>query len=1024
MVDERQQQIESSRQQAQQSIRNLEVQKSKVPDYQSQQALRERMTGLAGRAARRKLGAVSESVSGKISGVKGQVSSYETDIAKYEPQYAKEEYVEKVYAPAKQKIQSQFDKAKVNLDKLNNRWEDSKNTESFNRSSSSYRNDKQNQYQLDKAALQAELKVLGGALASDKKTLVKNYYSGYTQSKVNSEVGYASQVRLSSIRAKAEQKKAETEFSVTSTKVAPTYIQFGTTSKVDKRSIVESPTKTNVATIDNKLSFDYATGAVTIKNKELTTSNGMEKLTPNQFIQLATTQRSTKSVLRNEPIPTSKVIPAVGVSSIILDKSNQFNVRGTQDTKILGIGEQAKIDEIQYKSDLSVAALTGVPAQLAGGIFTTSMSESDREKVTGVNYFNPKNQYDVFKSSFDYNRNIPKAEEIGSKLDTLNKDYAATESEMSTRLVNLKGSNIVDGEWTGSEKDLIKYNALVSDYNKQSEIYKTKFEGISNNKAYQNVISSGERRNVYQRLADTTLSGSKRFGVSAGVTALDFGTYLVPGVRVIRGADLTSRGVVELSRATTQREIIAGSLQTGGGLFLAGTGLKGSSLLPRTAAKGTVGNVIKTGLSWGIPTAISGAYGYSVYKQTGDIAIGAGAAVGGFLGLKSPEIYRGTKAVVKAGIKGYRKEFSRLYLDKKAKAGSSSKTKQVQVQKKKLTPKEVKKKLQDIANEHGEKPNFATVRKYIDELVKIGDKAALTRYYEFLKGLYGKGKADELMMEYFAQEGIGIGIATPSSNVRVGSITTTRGSQISAGRGSQISANKDYLVAGQQILTSEKVMQVQKSKTQQLQLISPAIKSAQGTSQVSSLDTSTVQKSAVVSQSMTAQSPKIEEQVKSLEKMPKPQLRGGKKVLKPSRKIRKPKKRINILPIPTSDLRKAVSQVKKIVKKEKFGVFVRKSGKDISIGKYSSVGEAKSKLRRTLSETLRASGYVTKGKKKLKAKSLGLFGGSFTASKVDKFRVVEKKERRLKKGTQETVDIIGFRKTGKKKKSKRSLFRI
>lgn len=130
----------------------------------------------------------------------------------------------------------------------------------------------------------------------------------------------------------------------------------------------------------------------------------------------------------------------------------------------------------------------------------------------------------------------------------------------------------------------------------------------------------------------------------------------------------------------------------------------------------------------------------------------------------------------------------------------------------------------------------------------------------------------------------------------------------------------------------------------------------------------------------------------------------------------------------TSEIQKIESPIKTAMKKiakmkpEKFGVFVRKAGKDISIGTFGTLGKAKKELTETLRTTLRASGYITKDQKKIKAKELGLFGASFRPSFKDPFRVVERKTKRLKKGSRETTEIIGFRRSKSKKRSK--LFKI
>ena len=120
------------------------------------------------------------------------------------------------------------------------------------------------------------------------------------------------------------------------------------------------------------------------------------------------------------------------------------------------------------------------------------------------------------------------------------------------------------------------------------------------------------------------------------------------------------------------------------------------------------------------------------------------------------------------------------------------------------------------------------------------------------------------------------------------------------------------------------------------------------------------------------------------------------------------------------------SLAKRLAKKsstpEKFGVFVRKGGEDISIGTVGTKGEAKRLLKSKLSKTLRASGFVEKGGVKLKVGELGGLGFGFEKSKKDSFRVVEKKTRRIKKGSGEVSEILAFRKKPRKSKKKRGFF--
>lgn len=104
-----------------------------------------------------------------------------------------------------------------------------------------------------------------------------------------------------------------------------------------------------------------------------------------------------------------------------------------------------------------------------------------------------------------------------------------------------------------------------------------------------------------------------------------------------------------------------------------------------------------------------------------------------------------------------------------------------------------------------------------------------------------------------------------------------------------------------------------------------------------------------------------------------------------------------------------------------FEAFVRKKGKDVSIGGFESLGTARGKLVEKLRGTLAASGFITKRGKKLKSNELGLYSFEFAPSKKESFRIVERKERRLKKGTT-GKEIQMFRKGSKKKGG--SLFNI
>lgn len=78
--------------------------------------------------------------------------------------------------------------------------------------------------------------------------------------------------------------------------------------------------------------------------------------------------------------------------------------------------------------------------------------------------------------------------------------------------------------------------------------------------------------------------------------------------------------------------------------------------------------------------------------------------------------------------------------------------------------------------------------------------------------------------------------------------------------------------------------------------------------------------------------------------------------------------------------------------KDEYGIFARKKGKDYLVGKKKTKKEARKLLFGELGNTLRASGFIKKGDKKIKVTDLSK---DFRYSKTDSFRVVEKKHARI-----------------------------
>ena len=107
--------------------------------------------------------------------------------------------------------------------------------------------------------------------------------------------------------------------------------------------------------------------------------------------------------------------------------------------------------------------------------------------------------------------------------------------------------------------------------------------------------------------------------------------------------------------------------------------------------------------------------------------------------------------------------------------------------------------------------------------------------------------------------------------------------------------------------------------------------------------------------------------------------------------------------------------MKEIAEGSGFEIFARKGGIDIEIGETQTLGGAKELLKKKLKSGLQASGFIkTKGGEKLSFAELGGFGPDFRISKKDLFRVVELKQKRLRKATT-GKDIQFFRKQKKNK---------
>ena len=115
---------------------------------------------------------------------------------------------------------------------------------------------------------------------------------------------------------------------------------------------------------------------------------------------------------------------------------------------------------------------------------------------------------------------------------------------------------------------------------------------------------------------------------------------------------------------------------------------------------------------------------------------------------------------------------------------------------------------------------------------------------------------------------------------------------------------------------------------------------------------------------------------------------------------------------PTETLKKVATKIKE----DGFEAFAFKKGEAVSIAK-GSKKEVTKKLAKELVGTLRASGFIKEKRtgRKVLARQTGLLGFEFRESRTDPFKIVERKQKRLRRGT--TGKQIQYFKRNKARKS-------
>jgi len=300
--------------------------------------------------------------------------------------------------------------------------------------------------------------------------------------------------------------------------------------------------------------------------------------------------------------------------------------------------ERYYIEKYQYEGDLYGGAIKSVPAsmlslglsQMGSGVTKEDLTILYPESKVGTvfNLVNPAKHYEVYKSKFEYEQAVKKANIISNKLNEIDKQY--TEGKI--------------------------------DYGE----YEAKFNYYSKDKDFQRVLNEQEqRKGIHGFISESEMKRKNLAHFAVG--GIDFLTYINPATRVARGGESLLTGVEELGQAQTKQERISAKVQIGVGGLLVGSGFSGGTSL-FGKFKGQGGKTIQTlskvenrfGIKKGVgerlikfgesrtgkitgkvvsevpSVGISGLYGYGVYKETEDIGAGISSGLGAYAGMKIP----------------------------------------------------------------------------------------------------------------------------------------------------------------------------------------------------------------------------------------------------------------------------------------------------------------------------------------------------------------------------------------------------
>jgi hypothetical protein len=329
--------------------------------------------------------------------------------------------------------------------------------------------------------------------------------------------------------------------------------------------------------------------------------------------------------------------------------------QGTIFLRPLTIEEQGKVNLLKQKEKTIEKAILypfGTAGQMFGGIFTTPLTEKEKESISGKDFFNPVKQYEIYSNYQDWKSSLKEGLDVSNKLKNLNNEYSKVEEEYKNKKIN------------------------EIEYQKRFNEYSSKFDYYNKNENYQKIVNT-DRKTLYQDIANSNLSTKRKVILSGLVSATDVVTYVFPQTRVIRGTGQLSSGLSELGYATsTEEKISAGGNILFGGLVAVSSFSKGGGKIFDVGLTGAKAKVVSKVASYGLSAGVSGLYGSEQYQETGSIPVAIGSGVGSFISLQVP-FRKITSSLKETKLSDIKSNIKKLALDKRGTYGSQQQMEEV-----------------------------------------------------------------------------------------------------------------------------------------------------------------------------------------------------------------------------------------------------------------------------------------------------------------------------------------------------------